>query len=313
MTQLSPATDRAAPGRHVVDSHAHIISSDPARFPYAPFSGALPDWLPERAVDAELLLERMALAGVDQAVLVQYSSVHGYDNGYVLDVAQRYPSRFAAVCTLDGRAPGAPDQLTTLVRDHGAAGLRIRAPARSGPFDWLECEPLWRRAVDLDLPMCVHLMPHDSATGLPVLVEILSRFQDATVVLDHVANPPWRPDPPDFGLDSVLPLARFERVIIKFATLNLERLEAAHVEPGPVLRRLVEVFGADRVMWGSDAPNTPGEYAEMLLRMRTAISDLSIVDQGAVLARTAQSVYPRLAGTERSTPDADLSVAERSR
>ena len=105
----------------VVDTHAHIISSDPSRFPYAPLGGALPEWPAERFVDAEKLLGRMEKAGVDRAVLVQYSSAHGYDNRYVLATAQQHPDRFVAVCTLDGLRPEAPEQLSECVR-RGAVG-----------------------------------------------------------------------------------------------------------------------------------------------------------------------------------------------
>ena len=130
----------------IVDAHAHIISSDPLRYPYAPPGGQVPEWLPERSVDAKQLLERMPRAGVDQAVLVQYSSAHGYDNSYVLDTVARYADRFVAVCTLDGLHPEAADRLSVLMQERGASGLRLRAPRRQGPLDWLRCEPLWQQS-----------------------------------------------------------------------------------------------------------------------------------------------------------------------
>jgi L-fuconolactonase len=298
-----------SPSVAVVDTHAHIISSDPVRYPFAPQNGQLPEWLDERSVDAELLLSRMSAAGVDKAVLVQYSSAHGFDNAYVLDTAARFPEHFVAVCTIDGRLPEAPDQLTTCVRGRGAAGVRIRAPVRVGPLDWLTCEPLWQRASELQVPVCVHFMPHDQGAGVPLLRSLLDQFPHALVVLDHVGNPPWQAGPPDYGLGPVSELARSERVWIKFATINLERLELADIAPQPALGRLLEGFGSAHVMWGSDAPNTPGDYTHMLARMRAALSDVSPEDQAWILAGTALSVYPQL----RRSADAGMSVAERPR
>jgi predicted TIM-barrel fold metal-dependent hydrolase len=298
----------------VVDSHAHIISPDPEEFPYAPATGELPAWLPERTVDAQLLLSRMESAGVEQAVLVQYASVHGFDNRYVLDTARRHPERFVAVCTLDGRLPSAPDDLNAVVQQ-GAAGLRLRAPGRQGPLDWLTCDPLWMRAADLDVPICVHFMPDAHAAGMPLLLDLLNRFPGVAVVLDHVGNPPWDNAAADLGLDLVLRLAEFPRVFIKFASVNLERLEHARVAPKTAIDRLVDAFGADRIMWGSDAPNTPGDYSDMLRRMRAAIAHLSEQDQEWILGGTARAAYPKLEfgkDTRRST-HAGLPVTERSR
>jgi L-fuconolactonase len=289
-----PVAEHNAPPR-VVDTHAHIISSNPARFQLAPSSGALRDWPAERFVDADRLLGRMQLAGVDRAVLVQYSSAHGYDNRYVLATAQQHPDHFVAVCTLDGRLPEAPEQLSACVRD-GAVGLRLRAPGRAGALNWLTCEPLWQRAAELHVPVCVHFAESMQAEGLRLLPGLLAQFPSVPVVLDHAGNPPWRAGPPHYGLQPVLSLARFEQLTIKFATINLERLHAAGVAPGLALERMVASFGARRMMWGSDAPNTPGDYAEMLDWMRTAMSSLAAADQAWILAGAALRVYPRLAG-----------------
>lgn len=276
----------------VVDAHAHIISSDPARFPHSPLSGALPDWPAERFVNAEKLLRRMQQTGVDRAVLVQYSSAHGYDNRYVLATAQQHPDKFVAVCTLDGLQPDAPQQLTECV-SQGAAGLRIRARGREGGLEWLRCETLWQRAAELHVPVCVHFMESVQAEGLELLPGLLAQFPTLPVVLDHAGNPPWREGPPDYGMQPVLDLARFPELTIKFATINLERLHMASVDPAIALERLVKTFGANRIMWGSDAPNTPGHYGEMLNSMRSAMSSLSETDREWILGGTALRVYPR--------------------
>jgi predicted TIM-barrel fold metal-dependent hydrolase len=279
----------------IVDTHAHIISSDAVNFPHV----ASPDWPTERFVDANKLLGRMQTAGVDRAVLVQYSSVHGYDNRYVLATASQYPDRFVAVCTVDGLQPDAPEQLSACVAE-GTAGVRLRAPGRDRALNWLTCEPVWQRAAELLVPVCVHFTESVQAEGLSLLPTLLAQFPSVAVVLDHAGNPPWREGPPDYGLRSVLDLARFEQLHIKFATINLERLRAANVEPRVPLERLVGGFTAERLMWGSDAPNTPGDYAGMLGWMRQSISTLDESDQAWILGGTALRVYPGLAQSTTS-------------
>jgi predicted TIM-barrel fold metal-dependent hydrolase len=279
----------------IVDTHAHIISSDVVNFPHV----ALPDWPAERFVDADKLLRRMQTAGVDRAVLAQYSSVHGYDNRYVLATASRYPDRFVAVCTVDGLQPDAPDRLSACVAD-GAAGVRLRAPGRDTALNWLTCESVWQRAAELHVPVCVHFSESVQTEGLKVLPTLMGQFPSVAVVLDHAGNPPWREGPPDYGLRQVLDLGRFEQLNIKFATINLERLRAANVEPHVPLERLVGGFGADRLMWGSDAPNTPGDYAGMLGWMRQSMATLNESDQAWILGGSALRVYPGLARSTTS-------------
>jgi len=147
----------------------------------------------------------------------------------------------------------------------------------------------------LHVPVCVHFMENVQAEGLKLLPELLARFPTVRVVLDHAGNPPWREGPPTYGLQPVLDLARFEQLNIKFATINLERLHIAHVEPSIALEQLVGGFGANRLMWGSDAPNTPGDYAEVVNWMRSALGRLSETDRDWILAGTALRVYPKLA------------------
>ena len=59
-------------------------------------------------------------------------------------------------------------------------------------------------------------------------------------------------------------------VSTKFATINLERLEHAAVAPTVALDRLIDAYGSERIMWGSDMPNTPGEYSHMVAWMLRA-------------------------------------------
>jgi len=268
---------------NVIDAHAHIISRE---------QGRLPPHTPEH------LLECMRRAGVSRAVLVQYSAAHGYDNSYVLDAAERHADRFVAVCTLDPRDTSAATLLTDCVRGRGAAGVRVRAPDRSASLDWLVgSKALWRRAADLGVPVCVHLQQHHHAAGVLILRDMLTAFPTLDVVLDHAGNPPWQAGAP-FGLELLETLADHPRLVLKFATVNLNRLEAAHASPVAALERLIAVFGSARILWGSDVPNTPGDYVDMVSRVLEPLSHIGAEDRSNILSGTAMRVYPSLAHTE---------------
>jgi predicted TIM-barrel fold metal-dependent hydrolase len=239
----------------------------------------------------------MDAAGVDKAVLVQYASVHGYDCRYVLDTVARWPRRFVAVCAVDTRGDAGVEQMAEAVR-HGAAGLRIATPGgREDSPDWILNANLWRRASELGVPLCVHLLVNANALGVPMLRNMMERFPDVQVVLDHLANPPWGEGAPDYGLRPILEMARLN-LILKFATVNLERTHEAGVDASVPLRILADAFGAERLMWGSDAPNTPGDYNDMLHRMRAVASVLSGPERDLFFGGTATRVYPGLAAAE---------------
>ena len=114
-------------------------------------------------------------AGVDRAILVQAFGAYRYDNNYVADVAAQYPDRFAAVCIVDVLKPDAADRLSYWVKDRGVKGLRV--------VTWTEPEtmlddprinPVWRRAADLRIPVCILTNFHQ----LSRLARVLERFPE---------------------------------------------------------------------------------------------------------------------------------------
>ena len=105
----------------IIDSHLHVWSDDPVRYP----------WAGEGTTEAgtvELLLETMAKNGVDKACIVQ--PIHYlYDNRYVADCLARYPTTFSAIAIMDRHAPGRGGAARTAGR-----GGRLRGAAHApGP------------------------------------------------------------------------------------------------------------------------------------------------------------------------------------
>jgi predicted TIM-barrel fold metal-dependent hydrolase len=122
----------------------------------------------------------------------------------------------------------------------------------------------------------------------------MRRFPDVSVLLDHAGFPQFHLGAPDFGLQPLLALAAHERLFLKLTTLTLDDLARECVEVQSVFDRLFESFGASRMAWGSDVPNAPGDYPNMLGRMRAALSRYNETDQEWFFGRTALRLYPRL-------------------
>jgi L-fuconolactonase len=279
----------------MIDAHAHLISPDRDRYPPDPLSGQLNPADFDDPMTAERLLSEMDAAGVERAVLVQRGHVYGFDNSYVCDAAAAWPERFAAVCSVNGLDPACGEQVRHWTQDRGGAGVRMMEPFKGADPSWFAGEtarPIWRTASELDVPVCVHFFRWNREAGLPALKAVLEEFRDVTVVVDHFSNMACEAGPPDHGLDAIFrAVADFPRVSTKFTTLPLGGLKAQGVDAAPVVRRVVEVFGAERVMWGSDIAQSKGAYDWMVGLGSDAARLLSQDERAQVLGGAAQAVY----------------------
>lgn len=275
-----PKDERAV----IVDTHVHPMAADRERYPR---SGAQLDaeWIQGTHLTAEEFIEQMDRAGVDQAVLVQGFTAHGYDNSYCADSAAAYPQRFVAVCRVDPAQPDAPDKLRYWVEERGCRGVRLGEGGTTGVDNpWLadpKSDALWERAEELGIPVCLQLRKTDLARVGP----LLERFAGVTVLLDHLAHA---------SLDDLTPLARYPNLHLKFSTMNIR--EAAG-EPG-FFFTLVREFGVDRLLWSSDFPHTKGTaeepYKACVDLARDLLAPLSDHERWWIMGETARKVYPDL-------------------
>ncbi|HEY7062559.1 MAG TPA: amidohydrolase family protein [Chloroflexota bacterium] len=279
----------------VVDTHCHVVAADHARYPLAPAEGRISEWAEQRPVTAEQLLAAMDAAGVDGAVLVQASTAHGFDNRYTADSAAAHPERFAWVGTLDALAPETPDQLTRWVRERGLAGLRVftagstivgQAPGLGDPASF----PTWERARALGIPVCVQMRPE----GVPALRELIARFPDVPMLLDHFARAPLEDGPPYVAAAPLFALAEHPNVYVKITTHLYHEATHGRSTPRALLARLVETFGAARIAWGSNFPASEGTFPALVALARDWVSFLTAANQQHILADTALALYPAL-------------------
>lgn len=281
----------------MIDSHAHLLTADTEKYPPSPPSGELKPGEMDDPMTLERLMADMDKAGVDKAVLVQRGSVYGFDNSYVCDSAARFPDRLAAVCAINGEADDAADRTKHWVSDRGAVGIRFMELKRGGDISWLDCDnsrKAWRTALDLDVPVCVHYFPWNREEGLTHLCSILETQPETAVVIDHFSNMNSKAGAPDYGVDDLLKrVAEFANVNVKFTTIPLGRLTNEGIETSPIVKRVVELFGADRVMWGSDISQSPGTYEYMADLARQSVTSLSADDAERVLGGTTAAVYGR--------------------
>lgn len=279
----------------IVDTHVHVIARDEARFPLRP-SGVGSQWFREHPVTVEQYLATATAAGVDGAVLVQAHGAYGSDNSYVLDALRAAPERVVGVMIVDPVDPDPAARLRALAAVPGCHGVRLFGIGSEPPawFDGDAGVSLWDAAVDLDLRIVATLLAPD----LPRLSTMLARHADVPVVLDHCGFPDLRGGPSFPGLAPVLALVRHPGLHLKVTS---HVLEAAGDEAVSFVEQLADAFGTDRLVWGSDYPQTHDRsYAELVELGRAACEGLTAPDRAAVLGGNALRLWPQLAGASAS-------------
>lgn len=278
-----------------IDCHAHIFSGDTSRYPVAPLGGTLREGELDDPVTAERLIEMLDANGVERAVVVQRAYIYGYDNSYVVAAAARYPDRLRAVCAIDPQADDAPATIRHWVGERGAIGIRFTEPFRGADTSWLDSPQAlaaWQAATELDIPVRLHFFRWNREAGLPVVRDLLERFPRTRIVIDHLSNLPAEQGPPDYGLDALLAaLIPYANLSLLLSTINLGRLATDGNASAPVVERLVDAFGADRIMWGSDIGQSRGTYEEMRALADAAVATLPESDRRLVLDGTGHAIY----------------------
>lgn len=291
------------------DAHCHLKSADLQRYPRIASPGApsygssgasavLPSARAGETPEVEQVIRWMDANQVEAAAAVQHRGTYGFDNHYILDCADRFPARFAPVVVLDAQDAATPAAVHDLVKTHGLAGVRLTGMATDdGQFPWLSSAAAlntWAAANDAGL--AVDLMTTPPGRSPPAIAEfkrLAQRYPRVRLVLDHVAWP--NPEgPSDYGLDALQrSLTEHGNIYYKFSTINLDFLRAAQVDAADMLQHVVQIYGADHVLWGSDIGNSAGTYAEMVNRMLAACSRLSDTQRRQVLHDTGRAVFVR--------------------
>lgn len=278
-----------------VDIHPHVISDDVVAYPHAPLFGIQSDWSQERPVTIADMVAAMDQAGVDKAAIVHSSTTYGFDNSYVCEATAQYPKRFTAVGSVDLMEPDAPEMIRKWMAK-GLTGLRIFTGGSTKEFDTSSLDdpksfPAWEVCSEEGLPMCIQT----GASGLAQVAGLAKRFPKVNIILDHLARPDVTDGPPYEKAAGLFALAPVPNIYLKLTPRIFGDVKKGAASAETFFPRLVEVFGANRLAWGSNYPTSEGGLGANLEKAKQALSCLSEDDQAWVFAKTAQVLYPVLA------------------
>jgi len=245
---LGGAALAARSGAPVVDTHMHLWSLDLQRYPISPPEPNIRPQTEDGSV--ERYLEEMKGHGVDRAVLVQIRQ-YGFNNRYIAECVRRFPRLFVGHGLIDPHDPNNAAVLEREVRENGLAGMRL-SPIYQPKEQWLNAPanyPLWRKAEELGVVFNVFLAP----AQIPQLEDMVRRYPRVKVVVDHLGRPDIIAWPPWVENDSLLRLARYRNVWVKFTELYTASKTKAYpyLDVQPFGRRVYEAFGPRRLLFGT--------------------------------------------------------------
>jgi len=272
-----------------IDSHVHVWTPDTERYRLA--TGFETADMQPPSFTPEELLAHCEPAGVDRVVLIQMI-FYGFDNRYMLDVIAARPKTFVGVGIVDPYAEGVAQTLQDLVRQ-GVRGLRIH-PLHDEAKDWTSDAAmlkLWQTAREQGVAICPLINPVD----LPHVDAMCAKLPGLTVVVDHFARIGLDGNVTEAQLEALCRLARYPDVYVKTSAFYaLGQRRAPHLDLAPLIRRVLDAFGPERLMWGSDCPYQVQEghtYQDSIALIRDRLDFLSAGDREAILRGTAESVF----------------------
>lgn len=229
--------------------------------------------------------------GIDATVVVQSSSSLD-ETRELLETAAGSGGRIAAVVGwADLADPALPDVLASLTGP--LAGIRHQV--QDEPDPWWLARPEVRRglATLADTGLVYDLLV--TPAQLTAAVATANALPGLRFVLDHGGKPPiaaagWEP-----WAGLIAALAALPNVSCKLSGLITEA-DWQGWRPQDVLpyaRLLLDAFGPERVMFGSDWPvcTLAGQYADVYGLAEQATAALSPAERDAVLGGTAARVY----------------------
>lgn len=232
----------------------------------------------------------LAEAGIDGTVLVQAAPTVA-ETEYLLEIAAARDFVLGVVGWVPFGDPAAPETLARLSESGRLVGVRPMIQDIADD-DWMlrpDLAPAFGAVRELDLSFDALVLPRH----LPRLRRLLERHPDLRVVIDHGAKPEIRAGRFDGWAADMRALAEGTGAYCKLSGLVTEAAaEWSAADLRPYVEHLLESFGPDRLIWGSDWPvlRCAGDYAGWLATAEALVGG-DAAARAAIFGGTAQQAY----------------------
>lgn len=229
----------------------------------------------------------IAGTGVDRVVLVQ-SQESEDDSAWLLAEAAASPLVAGVVGWIDDAASDPALRIARWRKLGPLVGLRAMAQDR--PAEWLARPALhgqFRALAEGGLSLDLLVRPQH----LPACLAVADAFPDLSMIIDHLAKPSIANDGLTAWRDAIAPAAERANMFCKLSGLITEAAPGAAMETlAPYIEAALDLFGPERLVWGSDWPVIAlnGDYSAWLGLAQSVVPDRH---RAAVFAGNAQAFY----------------------
>ena len=196
-----------------------------------------------------------------------------------------HPDRFTYLAQVNRQDPNLAAYIEMLASTPGAKALRAMPLPDIEAFANGDYRKMFGLAQDAGLPVFIML---SGKTGL--LARYAQEFPRLDFIIDHCGVPWGAGDAASLG--EVLKLAAYPKVAFKWAHAqgHFGVTQYPYAALIPHLRKTIDAFGAERVMWASDHTTVEGQsWADLLFWLRDS-KQITEAEKAAILGGTARRI-----------------------
>jgi len=232
-------------------------------------------------------------AGVGRINLIQIS-FYGFDNSCMLDAIARYPDVFVGTAVINPLGNDPDKEMSDLAKK-GVRAFRIHPKlSNEQPEKWLQpagYKKMFAAGAKNNQAMACLIDPD----ALAELDRMCTAFPDTPVIIDHLCRIGADGTIRDADVDRLCAMAKHKKVMVKVgAFYALGKKKPPYDDLGPMIKKVVAAFGANRCMWESDCPfQVQGEhtYQASVDLVRRRLDFLSDADRDWLLRKTAEKFF----------------------
>ena len=218
----------------IIDAHTHLGNLGTK----SSYMGTTPS-----SFLGDFMIDLMDKNGIDKIVTFAIGNIltpNSEHNNIILEEVKRYPDRIIPFIRLNPHfGEESVKELEHGVKELGYKGLKLHPVGESYTANDEMVFPLIEKSIQLKIPVLIH--SHTRNQSQPTLIgDLADHFPDATIIMGHLGCTQYK--------DAMFVLKHCPNVSADTSCQPwLHR----------ILRQVIDIAGADRIYYGSDAPLHP--------------------------------------------------------
>ncbi len=244
-----------------IDAHIHILPEE-KRLEFIKYQGEECTWA---KADIETYINLMDEYNIDKAILQPTNDMYMYyparkTNEFHAEIIKKYPDKFLAFADINANGSyimdEAPYELEYAIKELGLHGLKLHPSNLAIDADDLRLVPVLRKAAELKIPVMYHSNPcmmgfHDNCAP-DKINKMIMVFPDIQFITAHMGGMKY--------LDAWSGCTWVDISFVLPEFVELYGIEQTN--------RILRIFGADRLIFGTDYPEREYElYCSILDKM----------------------------------------------